>query len=114
MRYKIEALHNFQIKETYILRKTDNLTIAHPTQHTDFQINLPAQYYQLLEYGFSFNNQTRMNAQEINPRWGQTLFLGYSQVLKQNLQLGNQWWYDCRLYFPGLFTNHSFELYQGY
>ena len=32
-----------------------------------YQVNEPSRFYQLLEYGLYFTNQTRMTTQEINP-----------------------------------------------
>ena len=67
-----------------------------------------------MEYGITFNNQTRMTDQEINPRWGQVLSAGYTHALSQGLHLGEQWWAMGQLYFPGIAVNHSLAFYGGF
>lgn len=107
-RYKIEALHNIRVKNIYTASGHTEL------DKDEFTFNTSAIYYQLLEYGLSFNNQTRMTEQEINPRWGQQLSAGFTHTPLKELDYGHQWWGEGRFYFPGLFRNHSISLYSGY
>lgn len=102
-RYKINALHHIRIKDIFGGR-----------ENTDYDIPTPARYYQSLEYGLSFSNQTRMTAQDINPRWGQSLQAGYSHTPLKDINYGSIWWADGRFYFPGLFWNHTLSVYAGH
>lgn len=102
IRYKIDALHRIKPKE-----------IFGATPDATYQFNIPSRYYQLLEYGLSFSNQTYMTDQEINPRWGQIINFGYSHTPLKNIQLGDIWWAEGRFYFPGFLTNHTLAIYLG-
>lgn len=113
-RYKVESLHRSRPQKIHRAQTENQVIWLYPTEKEFYKIEQPARYYQLLEYGISFSNQTRMTEQEINPRWGQRLTVGYTQSLKKSLDLGNQWWTNAYLYFPGLFTNHSLAFYGGF
>lgn len=113
-RYKVEGLHNPRPDKAYNYRIENNMAWLYPVDKNNYRIHQSARFYQLLEYGITFNNQTRMTDQETNPRWGQMLSVGYTHALTQGLDLGQQWWSDSRLYFPGLFINHSISLYGGF
>ena len=102
-RYKIESIS--RIRPDRIYGKYD---------YSDVHLKLPSRYYQLLEYGMYFSNQTRMTTQELAPRWGQSVSGAFSNTPLKNLNLGNIWWIEGRLYFPGLFRNHSLNLYAGH
>lgn len=115
VRYKIEASHNTRIRETYAYHSTnDTISYFEKTDHRFYDLNVPKRHYQLLEYGVSFNNQTRMSTQELSPRWGQNLRAGFANTPLKDIHLGNIWWADGRFYFPGLFKNHSLNGYIGY
>jgi len=114
VRYKWEALHAQRPDKLYSFRLIDDQLWGYPAHQEDYQIHQSSRYYQLLEYGVTFSNQTRMTNQELNPRWGQILSAGYTEALKQGLNPGDQWWYDSRFYFPGMFTNHSLDIYHGF
>lgn len=115
VRYKIEASHNTSIRETYAYRQTNDATsYFQPTDHRFYDLKAPRKHYQLLEYGASFNNQTRMSPQELNPRWGQYLRGGFANTPLKDTRIGNIWWAEGRFYFPGLFKNHSLNGYLGY
>ena len=114
LRYKIEALHHQKVQETSFLLEKGNTNIAYPINKQLFNIHQSSQFYQLLEYGLKISNQTRMTPREITPRWGQSLSIGYNQILHQTFNLDDQWWYDIRLYFPGFIQNHSIDIYHGF
>lgn len=113
-RYKVEGLHNFKSQAAYGLIQTDTMIYLSPENKNNYDINVSGRYYQLLEYGATFNNQTRMSEQDINPRWGQMLSIGYTHSPLKNMDLGNQWWADSRLYSPGFVRNHSISVYGGF
>ena len=114
LRYKLEALHAQKVKDAYSYFIKDDIVWLTPVNKCNYDIRQSSRFYQLMEYGISFSNQTRMTEQEINPRWGQMISVGFTQCLNQGLDLGNQWWSDGRLYFPGLAVNHSISIYGGF
>lgn len=74
--------------------------------------NLPASFTRTLKfpmnYGFTFNHNTRMAERDVAPRWGQILRLKYyHQPFDTNLP-GKLFSMETFLYFPGFFQNHSF------
>ena len=113
-RYKVEALHRQHPDKAYALSEIDNQLWIYPADRQAYRIHQSSRFYQLLECGLTFSNQTRMTDQEINPRWGQRLSVGYTHALRQGMDLGHQWWYDSRFYFPGICTDHSISLYHGF
>ncbi|MDE7374840.1 MAG: hypothetical protein K2M86_05910, partial [Odoribacter sp.] len=113
-RYKVEALHRPHPKQVYTLNEGDDYRWEEVGNKKEYSIHQPSRFYQLLECGLTFNNQTRMTEQEINPRWGQFLSVGYTHALRQGMDLGHQWWYESKFYFPGIWTDHSISLYHGF
>lgn len=113
-RYKYEGIHHFRPREAYSLIQTDSAIYLHAENKNNYNIHIPARFYQLLEYGVTFSNQTRMTDQELYPRWGQMLSVGYTHSPLKNMDLGYQWWTDSRLYFPGIQRNHSVTVYGGF
>ncbi len=114
VRYKIEAIHNNDIRKLYRLQVKDNIGYLYPANPDNYHYSLPANYYQMLEYGLLFSNQTRMTTQEINPRWGQILQGGFAHTPLKKLNLGQEWWASGYFYFPGFFKNHSLYAYVGH
>lgn len=115
VRYRFVGLHHEKMTQLYSCQTDQygNLWLWEEDPRF-FQIQTPSRFYQLLEYGLYFSNQTRMTTQEINPRWGQTFSVGYTHSPLKHMQLGNQWWGDAQLYIPGFAINHSLSLYGGY
>lgn len=114
-RYKVEGLHGSKAQEIYRFNPEEYVIYTPAANKEDYRFqNTKAIYYQLLEYGAIFSNQTRMTDQEVNPRWGQTIQAGYSYTPLKQLDLGSIWWAEGRFYFPGLFRNHSLSVYTGY
>ncbi|KIO46871.1 hypothetical protein [Sanguibacteroides justesenii] len=113
VKYELKTLHQNKIKEfgsVYDFKK--NLwQIAHPN---DYQFKNPDRTLQIMQYGIIFYNQTRMNARDINPRWGQRLEAGFAHTPFENLDYGNTWWGEGRFYFPGFVPHHSFYAYLGH
>ncbi len=114
VRYKIEALHNNDVRKLYQLRIKDDIGYLYPANPAHYRYSTPANYYQMLEYGLLFSNQTRMTTQEINPRWGQILQGGFAHTPLKKLNLGHEWWASGYFYFPGFFKNHSLYAYAGH
>lgn len=114
VRYKVEALHRMRPDKIYALQEQDSTIFIYPADHNQYGIHQTSRFYQLMEYGFSFSNQTRMTDQEINPRWGQTFSGGFTHSLSEGMDIGYQWWGDGRLYFPGIAINHSLSVYGGF
>lgn len=113
-RYKIEAIHNNHSKKGYRYTFYDDIAYLHPVSLHSYRLSTSPNYYQMLEYGLIFQNQTRMTVQEINPRWGQILQGGYAHTPLQKMDLGQEWWVAGSFYFPGLFRNHSLYAYSGF
>lgn len=113
-RYKVEGLHDSKPRTAYNIIQTDTAVYRQLTDKDRYAIDLPNRYYQFLEYGATFSNQTRMTEQEINPRWGQMLSAGFTHSPLKSMELGYQWWTDSRLYFPGFAKNHSLSVYGGF
>lgn len=71
----------------------------------------------LMTYQFIVSNMRSKARQEINPRWGQLLNISYSYSPKagSDARLGYETneYAELSLYFPGLQTNHSLNLYVG-
>lgn len=113
-RYTLEALHHLRPRHAYRMLQEDDQYFILPIDKKQYRIHQNPNFYQLLEYGLSFNNQTRMTTQEIHPRWGQLLSGGYTHTPLEKLDLGSIWWCESRLYFPGFLRNHSLSLYGGF
>lgn len=113
-RYKVEGIHTPRVRKAYTIRQTDSILWLLPARPDEFTISQSNRYYQVIEYGFTYNNQTRLTTQEINPRWGQRLSAGYTHPLRRGLDLGCQWWTSTQLYFPGILVNHSIAFYGGF
>lgn len=114
VRYKVEGLHRQRPRDVYNYQIVGNTAWLSPVNKHNYSIHQSSRYYQLMEYGITFSNQTRMTEQEINPRWGQILSVGFTHALDKGLELGHQWWADSRFYFPGIATNHSLGIYSGF
>jgi len=114
IRYKIGAMHHYSIRNVYQYTLRNNIAYLFPADRHNYTISTPANYYQMLEYGLIFNNQTRMTQQEINPRWGQILQAGYAHTPLKKLKRGHEWWVSGYFFFPGFCRNHSFYAYSGY
>lgn len=114
LRYKVEGIHAQRPQNVYTYFIEDNIAWLTPADKSHYHIHQASRFYQLMEYGITFNNQTRMTTQEINPRWGQMLSVGYTHALDQGMDLGHQWWTDGRLYLPGFMRNHSISVYGGF
>lgn len=114
VRYKIEAIHNNKIRKAYQLQIKNDIGYLYPVNPHAYSYSTPDNYYQMLEYGLLFSNQTRMTAQEINPRWGQILQGGFAHTPLKKLDLGHEWWVSGYFYFPGFCKNHSLYAYTGH
>lgn len=113
-RYTLEAVHHQRPKSIYSIIQDDNQLIVTPVDPRQYRIHQRSIFYQMLEYGLSFSNQTLMTTQEIHPRWGQMLSGGYVHTPLEKIDLGSLWWCDARLYVPGLWRNHSLSVYGGF
>lgn len=114
VRYRIEALHNTDVRKMYQARFKNNVAYLYPAKPEDYSHSASPNYYQMLEYGLLFSNQTRKTVQEINPRWGQVLQGGFAHTPLKKKNLGEEWWIAGHFYFPGLLPNHSLYAYSGY
>ncbi|MDE6451543.1 MAG: hypothetical protein K2L23_04505, partial [Odoribacter sp.] len=114
IRYKWEALHRQRPDQLYVFHIINDQLWGFPAKKEDYRFQQSSRFYQLLEYGLTFSNQTRMTDQEINPRWGQILTAGYTHALRQGLNPSHQWWCEGRFYIPGISINHSLNLYGGF
>ena len=83
-------------------------THVSPAEYTFDNSNVQLQ---ILQYGLSFYNQTRMSDRDLYPRWGQSLHGGYAHTPWENVDYGGTWWGEARFYLPGLALHHSLSLY---
>lgn len=114
IRYKTEAIHNNHTRKAYRLTVIHDTGYIQPVQPGAYHYTVPANYYQKLEYGLIFSNQTHRTVQEINPRWGQILQGGFAHTPLKKMDLGQEWWISGYFYFPGFFRNHSLYAYTGH
>lgn len=114
IRYKIEAIHRQRPQKVYAYFQQNDTLWYYQADKNKYDLHESSRFYQLMEYGLSFSNQTRMTDQEINPRWGQVVSGGFTHSLSEGMDLGNQWWANGHLYFPGLSINHSLAFYGGF
>lgn len=112
--YEIKAIHHSRVKKAYHYYRQNDTLYIRPVVPADYHLPLSPNYYQMLEYGLIFSNQTHMTVQEIHPRWGQTLQGGFAHTPLKKLNFGHEWWVAGNFYFPGLFRNHSLNLYMGH
>lgn len=104
VKYELVSNHHQKVENAYNMSGEEQ----------NYSFNVKRRYYQLIQYGLSFNNQSRMTSQEINPRWGQLLQFGYAHSVTKSLDLGTLWWGAGSFYLPGFFRNHSFSAYLGH
>lgn len=115
VRYKIAAIHNYTPKQAYAYKAaTDSTYHIVPVSPDRYRFSTPVTYYQVMEYGITFSNQTRMTEQELNPRWGQVIQAGFANTPWKKIDLGKEWWVAGYFYFPGLFANHSLSVYTSH
>ena len=114
VRYKIESVSDHNVHRIYRYTIREDTLFNYPGRPENYRFSLPSNFYQMMEYGIIFNNQTRMTEQEINPRWGQILQAGYAHTPWEKLNFGEEWWISGAFYFPGFFRNHSFSVYGGH
>lgn len=114
VRYEINAVHSKKALSTYRYTSIRDTLNVYPVNPRNYRLSESSNYYQLLEYGLTFSNQTYMSPQEIAPRWGQILQIGYAHTPWKKMDLGKEWWAAGHFYFPGLFPNHSFSFYGGH
>lgn len=79
-----------------------------PVNPSDFRFSTPSNYYQMLEYGLLLGSQTRMTPQEINPRWGQSIQIGYAHTPWKNWIWDMNGGYPAHSIFPALQSTTPF------
>ncbi|MDL2283520.1 hypothetical protein LJB94_03300, partial [Odoribacter sp. OttesenSCG-928-G04] len=114
IRYKMEAIHDYSIKNAYRYYFIGDTIKAWEVDKADYTLSIPSNFYQALEYGIRIANYTYTTEQEINPKWGQIIQAGYRHTPWKKLKLGEQWWVSGLFYLPGFYTNHSLSLYGGF
>jgi len=67
-----------------------------------------------LDYRLFLYNYLRSNYQDMFPKWGQRLDVGYRHTPFSGNDLGAVFGISGSLYFPGLFRHHGIALYGGY
>lgn len=114
VRYKIEAISDISPKAYFRYTQINDTLYYAPATPGSYRLSASSNYYQLMEYGLMFGNQTYMTVQEIHPRWGQILQGGYAHTPWKKMDLGHEWWVAGQFYFPGFAVNHSIGIYSGY
>lgn len=114
VRYKTEIISGNKARRIYQYTQRNDTGYIRPVPPGLYRFSTSSNYYQMLEYGLLLGNQTRMTVQEINPRWGQSLEIGYAHTPWKKIDLGHEWWASGTFYFPGFAVNHSFSVYGGH
>jgi len=70
--------------------------------------------YKALSYRIYASNLLKRTERDMNPRWGQILDLNYRTASFASDTLGSLLAAETRLFFPGIFKHHSFNVYGGY
>ncbi len=70
--------------------------------------------YKALSYRLYASNLLKRNERDMNPRWGQIIDLNYRTAPFVADMLGSMFAAKTRLFFPGAFKHHSFNVYLGY
>ncbi|NQX82443.1 MAG: hypothetical protein HRT66_10675, partial [Flavobacteriaceae bacterium] len=96
---------------------TRNLTLSsgvseHKTKFKQVYAGLKDYSFTDYNFGFNFSNLRRSASKNIGTRWGQSLSLNYHKSFEQDV--AEEFEANTRLYLPGLFENHNFELASGY
>lgn len=110
MQYELQALHGNKIR-TFASWNTyyeNEWTYDDPSKYRFSNSDI---WVQILQYGATFNNQTRTSDRDIYPRWGQRLHGGYAHTPWKKIDYGHTWWGECRFYFPGFAAHHSLSMY---
>lgn len=113
--YELHAIHKLKPQSLYRFSGVmGQIEIWNPVAMTDYTFSNPRQYLQVLQYGFTAYNQTRMSQRDLNPRWGQWIEMGYEHTPFKTFDYGDSWWGEGMLYFPGICKHHSLYAYAGY
>jgi hypothetical protein len=87
-------------------------------QQLDMDEDAPVSFrrsnFKTLNYRLYFSNFIKSVEQDMYPRWGQVVDLNLRSAPFQKDTLGTMFAAVSRLYFPGIFRHHSFNLYAGY
>lgn len=67
-----------------------------------------------LDYRLYMHNYIRSNYQDMFPRWGQNLDIGYRHTPFSGNNMGAVFGISSNLYFPGIVRHHGIRLYGGY
>ncbi|MFC2101608.1 hypothetical protein ACFLS7_01285 [Bacteroidota bacterium] len=78
-----------------------------PEQFTKGSVNT-------LDYRLYMYNYIRSNYQDMFPKWGQTLDIGFRHTPFPGNDMGSVFGASGNLYFPGIFRHHGIRLYGGY
>jgi hypothetical protein len=71
--------------------------------------------YKTISYRLYAYNLLKRVEQDMNPRWGQMIDLNlFTAPFIKNDTLGSMFSAETRLYFPGIWKHHSFNMYGGY
>ncbi|BDD04167.1 hypothetical protein AUTU_16500 [Aureibacter tunicatorum] len=68
---------------------------------------------QTVKMNLNYSRLLRMAYRDIYPKWGQRFYASYRDTPFEGKYKGKQFISDLRLYFPGLFPQHSFQLRGG-
>jgi hypothetical protein len=80
----------------------------------DAEVSFRRSNYKTLGYRLYVSNLLKRSPRDMNPRWGQILDLNYRTAPFANDTLGSMLAAETRLFFPGAFHHHSFNVYGGY
>lgn len=80
----------------------------------DAEVSFKRNNYKTLSYRLYASNLLKRSQRDMNPRWGQVLDLNYQTAPFQSDTLGSMFAGITRLYFPGIWNHHSFNVYFGY
>jgi hypothetical protein len=81
----------------------------------DASVSFKRNNYKTISYRLYAYNLLKRVEQDMNPRWGQMIDLNlYTAPFIKNDTLGSMFSAETRLYFPGIWKYHSFNMYGGY
>ncbi len=74
---------------------------------------IDARNFTSLNYKFYLYNQIKTSLRDLQPRWGQVLNIGYSDLPFENGDVSSITYAEFILYFPGILRHHGLRAYAG-
>nr|NQU93719.1 hypothetical protein [Bacteroidota bacterium] len=101
-------------KYARLLQPSVDLTYKQLDMDKDAPVSFVRSNFKTISYRFYAYNLIKSVARDMYPRWGQMLDLNLRTAPFQSDTIGSMLAAETRLFFPGLFRHHSFNIYAGY